>query len=142
MDRMARGTKDAATLRELFAALGNDPVLIAECLARPALADRLLHEKYAGEETVHGEIRHEAEVLRGKLTPDDFQSLGGSRYHPVQIERVHGQQADALPGEQGVMKLSDRAFALAAADFPDAGTLSGVVEQPEAFVITLTGIQG
>ena len=29
-------------LRELFAALGNDPFVIAECLARPVLAERLL----------------------------------------------------------------------------------------------------
>ncbi|HQO21202.1 MAG TPA: hypothetical protein PK747_11025 [Acidobacteriota bacterium] len=41
MDRMAKGSKDPATLNELFAALQNDPYLIAECLARPVLADRL-----------------------------------------------------------------------------------------------------
>src|SRR5262245_54189664 len=35
MDRMASGTHDGAMLSELFAALGNDPFLIAECLARP-----------------------------------------------------------------------------------------------------------
>src|SRR6266699_5473313 len=39
MDRMARYTKQPEVLRELFAALGNDPFVIAECLARPALAD-------------------------------------------------------------------------------------------------------
>ncbi len=42
MDRMAKGSKDPATLNELFAALDSDPYLIAECLARPILADRLL----------------------------------------------------------------------------------------------------
>jgi hypothetical protein len=42
MDRMAKYTKDPDTLRELFAALDNDPYLIAECLARPILADRLI----------------------------------------------------------------------------------------------------
>ena len=31
-------------LRELFDALGNDPLVIAECLARPVLAERLLTE--------------------------------------------------------------------------------------------------
>jgi hypothetical protein len=35
MDRMARDTKQPEVLRELFEALGNDPLLIAECLARP-----------------------------------------------------------------------------------------------------------
>jgi N-acetylneuraminic acid mutarotase len=42
MDRMARNTKRPEMLRELFEALGNDPLVIAECLARRILAERLL----------------------------------------------------------------------------------------------------
>src|SRR6266446_3585512 len=41
MDRMARHTKQPEVLRELFDVLGNDPYVIAECLARPALSERL-----------------------------------------------------------------------------------------------------
>jgi N-acetylneuraminic acid mutarotase len=41
MERMAQHTKQPAVLRELFAALGNDPFVIAECLARPVLLERL-----------------------------------------------------------------------------------------------------
>src|SRR6266702_5732964 len=41
MDRMARQTKQPEVLHELFEALGNDPFVIAECLARPVLAERL-----------------------------------------------------------------------------------------------------
>jgi N-acetylneuraminic acid mutarotase len=40
MHRMAQHTKQPEVLRELFAALGNDPSVIAECLARPVLAER------------------------------------------------------------------------------------------------------
>src|SRR5215472_4813411 len=40
MERMASHTKQPEVLRELFAALGNDPFVIAECLARPLLAER------------------------------------------------------------------------------------------------------
>ena len=40
MDRMARDTQQPEVLRELFEALGNDPAVIAECLARPILAER------------------------------------------------------------------------------------------------------
>jgi N-acetylneuraminic acid mutarotase len=40
MDRMARDTKQPEVLRELFEVLGNDPFVIAECLARPALVER------------------------------------------------------------------------------------------------------
>jgi N-acetylneuraminic acid mutarotase len=41
MDRMAKNTKQPEVLQELFDALGNDPFVIAECLARPVLAQRL-----------------------------------------------------------------------------------------------------
>ena len=42
MNRMAQRTKQPEVLRELFAALGNDPFIIAECLARPTLTEQLL----------------------------------------------------------------------------------------------------
>jgi N-acetylneuraminic acid mutarotase len=41
MNRMASRTKQPEILREIFAALNNDPFVIAECLARPTLAERL-----------------------------------------------------------------------------------------------------
>jgi N-acetylneuraminic acid mutarotase len=42
MDRMAENTQQPEVLHELFDALGNDPFVIAECLARPALAERFV----------------------------------------------------------------------------------------------------
>ena len=42
MNRMAQDTKQPEVLSELFEALGNDPFVIAECLARPVLSERLL----------------------------------------------------------------------------------------------------
>ncbi len=44
--RMARESRDPEMLRELFAALNDDPLLIVECLARPALADTLARRWY------------------------------------------------------------------------------------------------
>jgi N-acetylneuraminic acid mutarotase len=44
MELIASHTKQPEVLRELFEALGNDPFVIAECLARPVLAQRLLTE--------------------------------------------------------------------------------------------------
>jgi N-acetylneuraminic acid mutarotase len=41
MNRMAKHTKQPEVLRELFQALSNDPLVIAECLTRPILAERL-----------------------------------------------------------------------------------------------------
>ncbi len=42
IDRMANHSKQRDVLRELFEALGNDPLVIAECLGRPVLAERTL----------------------------------------------------------------------------------------------------
>src|SRR5690242_18422450 len=50
MDRMAQHTKQPEVLGELFEALGNDPFVIAECLARPALAEGLLANWYADDQ--------------------------------------------------------------------------------------------
>jgi hypothetical protein len=49
MDRMAKHTKQPEVLHELFEALGNDPFVIAECLARPVLAERLLADSLANQ---------------------------------------------------------------------------------------------
>src|SRR5207253_11269856 len=42
IDRIASHTKQPEVLQELFAALGNDPFVIAECLARPIVAEQLV----------------------------------------------------------------------------------------------------
>jgi N-acetylneuraminic acid mutarotase len=57
MDRMAQHTKQPEVLHELFEALGNDPFLIAECLARPALAERLLTKWYTYDQTLHEKLK-------------------------------------------------------------------------------------
>jgi hypothetical protein len=55
MDRMARDTKQPEVLRELFKALGNDPFVIAECLARPVLTERLVSDLSAQGKTTRFE---------------------------------------------------------------------------------------
>src|SRR5256714_1055485 len=48
LDRIAQHTRQPDVLREIFDALGNNPFLIAECLARPILAERVLAERERG----------------------------------------------------------------------------------------------
>ena len=50
IDRMLRSTRQPQVLSEIFAALDNDPYLVAECLARPALADRLIRSFYSADQ--------------------------------------------------------------------------------------------
>src|SRR5436190_17974598 len=47
INRMSSHTRQPDVLRELFAALGNDPFVVAECLARPLLSKRLMDELHA-----------------------------------------------------------------------------------------------
>src|SRR5204862_6116421 len=44
LERVAVNTKPPELLTELFAALGNDPFVIAECLIEPVVAERLVQE--------------------------------------------------------------------------------------------------
>ena len=57
IERMAKQTKNPQILRELWNSLGGDPVVVAECLARPALADRLIRNWYAYDQRFHGDLR-------------------------------------------------------------------------------------
>jgi N-acetylneuraminic acid mutarotase len=55
LGRMAGGSRDTKTLSELFEALGNDPFVIAETLARASLAERLVRNAYAAGPLLRGE---------------------------------------------------------------------------------------
>jgi N-acetylneuraminic acid mutarotase len=62
MDRMAQHTRQPEVLQELFAALGNDPFIIAECLARPVVAERLANNLDTRDQRILGDGKHGAEA--------------------------------------------------------------------------------
>src|SRR5205807_3395797 len=79
MDRMAQHTKQPEVLRELFAALGNNSFVIAECLARPALAERLVAELYAHDQRFHSELKRRAEAeLRTHGSVNEMKQTSGA----------------------------------------------------------------
>src|SRR5438874_11996407 len=61
-ERIASHTKQPGVLRELFAVLGNDPFVIAECLARPVLAEHVITELYAHDQRFHGELKRRVQA--------------------------------------------------------------------------------
>jgi len=61
MERMASHTKQPEVLRELFAALSSDPFVIAECLARPVLAKRLVTNLSAHDQRAQSELKRRPE---------------------------------------------------------------------------------
>jgi N-acetylneuraminic acid mutarotase len=98
MDRMAKQTKQPDMLRELFEALGNDSFAIAECLARPVLAERILTSSYAYDQRIHGPLRLLAEAdLAAHAGIEQMKETSG-RYSEINLVRSndsHNEPHDA-----------------------------------------------
>jgi N-acetylneuraminic acid mutarotase len=117
MDRMAKHTKQPEVLRELFEALGNDAFVIAECLARPALAERLLTTWYAYDQRIHNELKRRAEVeLHAHLpsiaaeadnTVEHMKQLSG-RYSEIEYVKSDSSHQERQLGLGHDVKLNSR----------------------------------
>jgi N-acetylneuraminic acid mutarotase len=108
MDRMAKHTRQPEVLRELFDALGNDPFVIAECLARPALAERLVTNWYAYDQRIHGELRQRAEAdLRANNTVEQMKQTSGG-YSEIEFVKSDSAQDKANRGAERSLKLNSR----------------------------------
>src|SRR5437867_1869290 len=92
MRRIAQGTRMPDRLREVYRALGNDPLLVAECVARPLLADRLIHGFFASDRRLHAGERESAEALRARLVSGDL--------NPV-LEEPQRTVVDLVVGSEG-----------------------------------------
>jgi N-acetylneuraminic acid mutarotase len=94
MDRMAKQTKQSEVLQELFAALENDSFVIAECLARPALAERLLTSWYAYDQRIHGELKRRAKAdLRAHHAVEQMKQFSG-KYGEVELVKSDGTRGE------------------------------------------------
>jgi N-acetylneuraminic acid mutarotase len=94
MERIASHTKQPGVLREIFAALGNDPFVIAECLARPVLAERLLTELYAHDQRFHGDLKQRAEAeLRTHGSVKQMKQTSGTH---TEMEWIKSDSADSV----------------------------------------------
>jgi len=99
IDRMSRDTRDAALLYELYEALGNDPQLIAETLARHTLSERLVRSWYAHDERVHGDLRRRAErALAGLPGIAAMPDLGGEYEEVTYVSLDEDAAAVPHPG--------------------------------------------
>jgi N-acetylneuraminic acid mutarotase len=108
MDRMARRTKQPEVLQELFESLGNDSFVIAECLARPALADRLLSSWYAHDERIHGELKQRAQAdLLGHPSVEQMKQLAGT-YSEIELVKNDHSQREANRDDKQSVKLDSR----------------------------------
>ena len=106
MDRMAMHTKQSEVLQELFEALGNDPFVIAECLARPALAERLLTNWYAFDQRIHGELKQRAETeLQTRASLQQMKQLSG-KYSEIEFVKSDGARNETNRNAEHSAKLN------------------------------------
>src|SRR5437588_702578 len=95
MERMASHTKQPEVLQELFEALGNDPFVIAECLARPVLAERLAN----GDPVTAGVVATPLRGVARNVPPARGYSERHSAQVPVTMAAVSANYA--LPAISG-----------------------------------------
>ena len=130
LDRMAKHTKQPDVLRELFAALRDDPFVIAECLARPALADRLLTSWYAYDQRIHGELKQRAEAeLLAHPAVEQMKQLSGT-YSEIELVKSDSAHGATNHDAEHVVKLNSREWEQIvqklAATFGDSNVAAGV----------------
>ncbi|HQO20932.1 MAG TPA: hypothetical protein PK747_00225 [Acidobacteriota bacterium] len=131
LDRMVASSKDPATLRELFSALGDDPFVIAECLVRPILADKLISGLYYGDK-----VLHEA-TLAGAGYPRIMTYSG-----ELSCERiifVNDGSSQNLPDEYPPpVNIDESIFAQMASGLPREGCVSEPIDMEDRFVVLRT----
>jgi len=101
VQRMVATTRAPGVLKELFDALGNDPDVVAECLALPALTERWIRHLYEHDARLHGGLRAEVEqAMRRFAAPSDLRSLGGRYSEQILVlgEPSHGLSARVVDG--------------------------------------------
>jgi len=143
VDRMAKSTQDPLLLGELFGALGNDPFLIAECLARPVLADRLIRDWYAFDVRFHADAREEARRAAEHVTLRSFSTWPEGRHRRIRYvpagtgfsrpRPVDGKSAAVAEIPLGPDEWRDQLQAAG-----EAGLISPVLEDAGCFRISLT----
>src|SRR4029077_13011189 len=141
IDRMAKHTEQPEVLRELFEALGNDPFIIAECLARPALAERLLTNWYAYDQRVHGQLKQRAEADLQAHLPAVASAEAGSSIEQMKqlsgkysaIELVKSDRSDGATNRdtEHAVKLDSREWDQAVQTLAATFNKSGAAEDYE-----------
>jgi len=119
LDRMAARSQAPARLRELFAALDNDPLQAAECLARPLLADRLIRSSYALDDRLHAASRALAQQEARALDWTAPQTASGVRTESEWWRGDPGSRrlaAHELPAEEFDARVRELARTMGRAD--------------------------
>lgn len=103
LDRMALASKAPDQLRELYAALDNDPARIAACLVQPNLVRQQLHRAYQWDAEHHGAVRAQArsELANGTRSARSHEIIYRREDHVAKTvaERGAGDPVELYLGE-------------------------------------------
>ena len=148
LERMAKNTRFPDRLNEIYGALGQDPVLILECFARPILVERLSHDFFASDERIHGAARLRAQELRGRLVRGEIdvhephaarqavELVMGGVEAALQPTAEAGISRHRSPGQDDPLELEPDTYRQWRGQAPErVGTIGSLVEEHDAFVI-------
>src|SRR5881628_2898523 len=110
---MSANTRLPDRLQEIYGALGNDSFLLQECLARPALVDRLVRDFFSWDTRIHAAARQKADGLREQLVRGDLDAvLRDARIVEAEVARLPSeqQQAAAQSGQPDRLDLPPEDF--------------------------------
>ena len=95
IERMIRSTNQPRVLAEIFSALNSDPHLVAECLARPVLAERLIRSYYVANQHSDQDFdawwQDEKERLSTQISAPDYP------YHLSALIQINAQDDTWTP---------------------------------------------
>jgi N-acetylneuraminic acid mutarotase len=138
--RMTQSSRLPERLREIFAALNDDPFVIKECLARATLASRLTRNFYDFDATLHADARRRAQDLRqqladGRLDPlSDYPGRRAFELAEGESESAEGGSLDRENPGQRLLPVEE--FREERARWPRVvGDISAVAEEQNAFTI-------
>jgi len=110
INRMAKQSRDPGLLAELWAALANNPIVIAECLAKPVLADHGLRNLYAYDAELHHDQKVRAETeLSLHPSPRDLKATSGL-YSETELS-PSGKSSEGIVGHGRTANRAPRAIA-------------------------------
>ncbi len=147
--RIAARTRFPGRLREIYAALDDDPLIIQECFVRPVLVRRLAREAFLSDHRIHGPAAARARALHDALVSGSLDPLvphSGRQVVRVTAGRGRG---DARPADGSLsIELPARAYAERRSRAPTRpGSVGPIEEEDEAYRIEVllgeepTGIQ-
>lgn len=135
INRIARNTKDPQMLQEIFKALNNDPYLIAECLARDILSDRLVRTWYSRDERFHKEVRERAENALKNVTSENICFYPEGEYSKIEYQLAQKEEGVEIREDGSLLiSLSYEQFLKLYLSLPEKGEMN-LLETDDHFAV-------